>query len=148
MDAKKSDKKDEVKGLNVFEMFEMNSDSAKKGHEIDFGRGMKVWVARAGGTNEKFQRYHEMRMRPYKVQQNAGTMDEKLARGILADCYAHAIVTGWEGVIGRDGQEITFSKQAVKDLLLELPELFNTIMNDSMDRNNFLLAGVDSDAKS
>jgi hypothetical protein len=148
MEAKKSDKKEETKGLDVFEMFEMDSGLERKGHEIDFGRGMKVWVARAGGTNEKFQRFHEMRMRPYRTQTAAGTMDESVAREILADCYAHAIVTGWMGVIGRDGQEIPFSKQAVKELLLALPELFNTIMNDSMDRNNFLLAGVESDAKS
>lgn len=138
---------EDQKPRSIFEMFETDEELEQRGFIIEFGEGVEITIARAGGSNRKFQRFHETKMRPYRTQVAANTMEESVMRKLLAESYAHAIVLGWKGVRDRDGEEIPFTKQNVVDVLLALGDLFDTILQESTRMVNFQLAGIEADAK-
>jgi hypothetical protein len=137
----------ELKKRSIFEMFGTDDETEQRGFVLEFGEGVEITIARAGGSNKKFQRFHEAKMRPYRTQIAAGTMDEDVTRGLLAESYAHAIVLKWKGVRDDDGKDIPFTKQNVIDVLLAVPDFFDTIFNESTRMVNYQLAGIEADAK-
>lgn len=136
-------------GPSLYDLYHTDERLEKRGVPINIGAGAELTIARAGGANTKFQRFHDAKMRPYRTQQAAGTMDEKVMRELLAECYAHAIITGWSGVKHpKTGEPLPFSKQNVVDLLVRLPALLDLVLQESARLQNFQLAGVEADAKS
>ena len=135
------------KPVSIFDVFETDADLEKQGFVLRFGEGIEIVIARSGGANKRFSRYHENLMRPYRTQVASGTLDEAVLRELLADSYSHSIVLGWKGVIGRDGNKMQFNKKNVEEVLLACPDLFDTIMTESQRMVNFQHAGMESDAK-
>ena len=137
-----------VKPRSIFEMFGTDEETEQRGFILEFGEGVEITIARAGGSNKRFQRFHETKMRPYRTQIAANTMDEDVMRRLLAESYAHAIILKWKGVRDAEGVDIPFTKQNIINVLIAVPDLFDTILQESARMVNFQLAGVEADSKS
>jgi hypothetical protein len=133
------------KGL--YEIFETDHDLETGGLTLKYGE-IEVTIARAGGANRKFASIMEQKMRPYRTSINLGTLDETTAQQLLAEAYSEAVILGWKGVKGRDGKTIAFTKTNVVKVLLDLPDFFNDIREQSERVANFTVGEVAIDAKS
>ncbi len=133
------------KGL--YEIFETDCDLETKGLILKYGE-IEVTIARAGGANRKFASVMEQKMRPYRSSINTGTMEETLAQKLLAEAYSESVILGWKGVKGRDGKAIPFNKTNVVKVLLDLPDFFNDIREQSERVANFTVGEASVDAKS
>ncbi len=130
----------------IYELFTTDENLEKEGFALEYGEATFI-IARAGGANKKFQSIMERKMRPYRSAINAGTMDESTAEKLLAEAYADAVILAWDGVTGPDGEELSFTKENVVKVLLDLPDLFRDIQEQSQRVANFTKAGTEEDAK-
>lgn len=133
---------------SIYDLFATDPKAeAGEGLVLDYGAFGRITIRRAGGANRAFARTLEARLRPYRRQMQAGTLDEAVAERLLAEVYAETVLLGWEGIRGRDGQEIAFSASAAAKLLTDLPELFRDIQEQAQKAANFRAAELAETAK-
>ena len=133
--------------MSIYKLFATDSSLEKDGFALEYGDATFI-IARAGGANKKFQSCIERKMRPYRSAINSGTMDEKTAQKLLAEAYAEAIILAWEGVTDQDDEPLEFTKENVIKVLIDLPDLFIDIQEQSTKVANFTIAEASEDAKS
>lgn len=109
--------------------------------------GFSITIHRAGGGNRKYQTVFAAKIAPHRRKVDQGTISEDVMRRVLAETYAESVVIGWENVTNEAGQSITFTAENVTKLFLDLPELFNDVVNSATDLKNFRIAGIEADAK-
>jgi len=117
------------------------------GVDLDYGDCGVITIHRAGGSNKKFGTVFAAKLRPYERQMNMGTLDDGVAERLLAEAYAEAVIVGWRGVKGESGKNLSFNKDNVVKLLLDLPELFRDIQEQAQKTSNFRKAEVEDEAK-
>lgn len=132
---------------SLYEMFETDAALETDGLALEYGKATII-VARAGGANRKFQSVLESKLRPYRAQLRVGAMDDDVALRLLAEAYADGVIIAWDGVKDRDGNALEFTKPNVVKLLLDLPDLFVDIQQQSQLMTNFIAESRDEDAKS
>lgn len=137
---------------SLYEIFSTDSSLEKEGIAVEYGEATII-LARAGGSNRKFQSVLERKMRPYRSAINSGTMDESTAERLLAEAYAEAVIRAWDGVTfppdhEQAGQPMPFSADNVVKVLLDLPDLFRDIQEQSTRLANFITEGASEDVKS
>lgn len=97
---------------------------------LDYG-DYQIRIARAGGANKRFGKVLEAKQKPYRRQIQNETLDEEIAKRLLAEAYAEAVILGWSNITGPDGQPMAFSKPNCVRLLTDLPDLFADIREQS-----------------
>ena len=132
--------------MGIYRLVGTDQDLEKKGFALEYGDTTFI-IARSGGANEKFQRCIEQKLRPYRSAINSGTMVEETSRKLLAEAYSETIILAWENVTDKDGEVIEFSKDNVKKVLLDLPDLFNELIAESGRIANFVSAAAEVDSK-
>lgn len=135
------------KPKSIYELFETDATMEQQGVVVDFGPYGRFKVARASGSNLKYSQSFQKHNKPYQKMQRRGTMPEAIARQVLAKIYADSIILNWEGVIGRDGKEISFSKDNVVKVMLDLPDLFTQIIAESQNAESYRRDYVEEAAK-
>jgi len=126
--------------MSIYDLFEENVDEAD-GFILEVQDGdtsVEFKLARAGSQNKKYVTRLQALMKPYKYQIDRGTMKEDVAEAIMAQVIAETIILGWNGVTDRDGEEMEYTPELAKQLLLDLPALRNLIMEESQNVANFL----------
>lgn len=126
--------------MSIYDLFEENVDEAD-GFILEVQDGdtsVEFKLARAGSQNKKYVTRLQALMKPYKYQIDRGTMKEDVAEAIMAQVIAETIILGWKGVTDRDGEEMEYTPELAKQLLLDLPALRNLIMEESQNVANFL----------
>lgn len=132
--------------MSIYKLFGTDPDLERNGIALEYG-DVTFIIARAGGANRKFQSCVERVMRPYRSALASGTMDPETADRRLAECYAEAIILAWEGVTDENGEELPFTKENVVKVLLDLPDLFANIQEESQRLSNYIRAEADEVAK-
>lgn len=136
-----------------YAMFLTDESVEQAGVDIEYGP-FYFKVARAGGSNARYRDALRERMRPHQRALAQNVMNNDLADRIIRDVFAEHVVLDWGSekygagkMIGRDGEEIAFSADAVKQLFKDLPELANDVMNQATQFNNFRAVIAEADAK-
>lgn len=110
--------------------------------------GRKVLCRRAGGSNTRFRRVYDQRIRPHRREMERGTLDEKIAEEILLDVYVRTVFVDWSGFNAKDGSEYPFSEEAVKAFFTAYSELFQLVMDKAGAAQNFAVQEVEEGKKS
>jgi hypothetical protein len=131
---------------SIYSIFETNKDIERDGFALEYGPSTFI-LARAGGSNDAYQRCVDRKMRPYRSAINSGTAQESTLRKVMAEAYSEKVVKAWDGVADRDGVEIPFSQENCLKLLLDLPDLFDELIKESQRIANFVVDSVESDVK-
>jgi hypothetical protein len=134
---------DATKPASLFDLFETNSDAENAGIWVPVGPA-RFKIARAGGANENFKKTAMKRLKPFAASFEtlpAKTVDD-LAIGIFVD----AVLLDWEGVVDRSGALIPYSKEAAKDLLTQLPNLYTVLKAESEKLSNFSQTNLEAAA--
>ena len=131
---------------NPYEVFGTDKEVEKKGVIIDYG-DFQFFVARAGESNDKFIKAVERRSQPYKRAIQAGTLPEEVARRMLLEVYADAVILDWEGVRDRNGEILPFNRENCIKLLADLPDLFSDLQQQAQNLELFKREEMEEDAK-
>lgn len=117
----------------MYAKFATDPNLETRGVIIDYG-DFRVTIARAGGTNKKFNRVLSNKTKPYERAIAQGTMDDAEALRLLQEAYAEAVVLLWEvktgedtwqrGIESPDGEILPFNSSNVLATFKALPDLF------------------------
>lgn len=108
-------------------------------------------IGRTGGSNSKYEKLFAAKCKPYarQIQANARNPDEhilKLIKKITVECFVEAALFDWKNVKGRDGKEITFSKDAALKLFEQLPAVFDELYDRASSLSTFQSSDVEDEA--
>jgi len=133
-----------MKSMNPYQMFETDENLETSGIWIDYG-SFKFKIARAGGSNEKYRRLLQNRMKPYRRQVQTETMSEEKASEILLGTFVDSVLLGWEGVTDREGNPLEYNRENALKLFTDLRELFLDLQTQSQKVSLFRKMEVETD---
>jgi len=123
--------------MGTYDHFKRNEDREQHGIILDLGEVGKFKLARAGGSNKKYQQALERGMRPHRKSFQQGTMGDEVANKVLLDAFIEAVLLGWSGVTDHAGKELAYTKDNARKLMNDLPDLFATLRDASSDMSLF-----------
>lgn len=132
--------------MGMYNNYRTDTDSEQKGVWLDYG-DFRVRIARAGGSNKKFQKLYEERTRTFKRAIEAEALDDKISEQIMRELYTDAVVLGWEvrtqdgkvnpagkwepGIETEGGEIVPATRELMLATFENLPDLFRDIVNQS-----------------
>ena len=129
---------------NPYELFGTNQSLEQSGIELDYG-DFQIQVARAGGSNRRYQKALEAKAKPLRRALAAGAANPKQVTAIMREVFAETVVLGWSGVTGKDGKAMKFTKENCIKLFQDLPELFADVQSQASNFQLFLDAETEAD---
>ena len=137
---------------NLYKTFKTNKNLETDGVTVNYGtnsNGEKIefLIARAGGSNTKFARLLEAKMKPYRRQIQTDTMDPKVAKQLTLEVFAKTIILGFSGVEDENGVALPYSYENVIKLMTDLPDLYADLQAMSQEISVFREAVIQEDVK-
>lgn len=159
--------------MGLFKNYKTDRSLEREGIQYTPDSSTVITLARAGGKNIKFAKVLETKTKPYRRQIDAGTLDQKIDRQMMAEVFAETVIKNWETLVGDEGEEhlvsgieadpdatdgtyscavdsnglVPFNKQNVIATLLALPDMFQDIQRESNRMSNYLEQAREDDAK-
>lgn len=116
-----------------FDDYDMDPNlESGEGVRIEYDEGKAFIIHRAGGSNRKFAKLFQREFKRHERKMQMGTLPENVAEKIMRECYAHAVVIGWEGITA-GGEPVPFSPEACIAFFEARPEVFRAIQRDAND---------------
>ncbi len=132
---------------SIYRKFKTDSTVETEGVVLDYGDGVRIRVARAGGANKAYLKAIERLSRKYRRQIQLDVLDEETARRLLREIYAETVVLGWEGVTDEAGEPMPFTRENCVKLLTDLPDLFADVQAQAANAALFKAEIDEADAK-
>ena len=127
--------------MDLRKRFGTNDRLEQDGVEVHIEGDTYITLARAGGSNTRYENAMRKHFAPYRRALDAGTLDNKTATEVLQKAYADAVVLGWQGV-ELDGEPLAFNRDNVFKLFTELPELWKVVQEEATRLANYRLEEV------
>lgn len=141
-----------AKEQSIFDMFDTDESVETMGVLLRYGPKIRILVARAGGSNKKFEKVLKTLTKPHRqlvkaVQAGtASDADGKVLDEIMQEAYADAVVLGWEGIqLVKNGPEVEFTKANAMALFKKLPQLWLDVREFASNYMNFLTIAEDTE---
>lgn len=144
---------------HLYGAYKTSSKLETSGIIRDFGF-FRVTIARAGGSNQKFNALIEKASKEHGRALANGLITNDRARSMMATAYAEAVILNWETNVGTElepewkqgieaetGELLPFNKENVISTLLALPDLFNELVSCASDIQFFRQSLLDGAAK-
>lgn len=123
-------------------MYRTSKTLEETGVVLEYGDGVEVMVARAGGANRKYAKVLSRLTRPHRAAIQNEVLDETLGQEIMYQTYAQAVVKGWKGITkdiltnnDEDAEvELECTEENIIAVFKALPDLYEDIkkMSDSI----------------
>ena len=142
----------------LYKTFETDKDLERTGIVVNFG-SVKFTLARAGGRNKAFKDLFTGKAKKYRTQLENETLSDEIADQISAEAYAEAVILAWHTrvedengdpilaengeeqwepyIVNKNGERVEYSVDECVALLLDLPDLFQTIQDYAGKAANF-----------
>lgn len=127
-----------------YAVFDTDKELEKSGVWIDYGN-FKFLIARAGGSNEKYKRLMNHRMKPFRRLIQTDTMSEEKAQDILLETFLDAVLLDWENVTDKEGQPMEFNRDNARKLFTDLRDLFNDLQQQAQKISIFRREEMETD---
>jgi hypothetical protein len=129
---------------SLYDMYDTSAEAEVSGAWVEIGPA-KFLLARTGGANENFMKTAAKRLKPFQnaLESMPKKSQDELAIGIFVD----TVLLGWSDVKSRAGDELEFSKDNAKALLLDLPNLFGALQVEASRMSNFTQANLEAARK-
>ena len=113
--------------------------------------GMTFILRRAGGANRRYRyalAHHMQKMRDefkdtesLNGQLRAFSAEDEAAQ----EAFADAVIIGWDGIEGRDGSPLEFTRENALDLIRHCPEVWDELRVAAVDNERFRPNGAAED---
>lgn len=140
----------------LYSLFATDKKAEEEGRWIDYlDADTRVRVTRAGGKNKKFQRVLEALTKPHKRAIQADMMSNEKMREITMQAFLESVIVDWQtrvdgewvpGIQNKDKEVVPFTKEAAKQVLTDLPDLFDDIVDYAQKSAMFREEGLEADA--
>lgn len=128
-----------------YDLFETSDQHEQQGIELDYG-DFQITVARAGGSNRRYQKMLEAKTKPFRrILAAGGKVDPNRMSAAMREVFAETVVLSWKGVKDRKGKTMAFNKENVMKLFKDLPDLFNDVMGQASNFQLFQDIDVEAD---
>ena len=132
--------------MNLYQQFKTSGNLEREGILLEYGnnsQGVPICsrIARAGGSNERFNKRLEAIVKPYRRQIQTETIATEQVTKLMRRVYAETVVLGWENVElmdkNPDGSPAgtysprEFSVDACLELFEDLPDLYSDIVEQA-----------------
>jgi len=122
-------------------MFKTVPSLEEKGVVIEYGEGVEITVARAGGANKKFARMLTRLTKPHRRAIQTETVPEGVEKKIVMETYANSIVKDWKGItkdiITGDDADAEIQLECTAENIIAvfeaLPDLFEDVAKCSQN---------------
>jgi hypothetical protein len=138
---------------SLYKKFKTDDNSEKNGVFFDYG-DYRVRMARLGGLHNKFSKRHEELMKPYR-RVPRDELDIKVYKRVTIQAFVETVILSWdtkvdeEWVSGIESAEglVPATKENIRKVLEDLPDLFVELQATAADRDNFLAQQREADAE-
>jgi len=130
---------------SIYGLFGTDKEMERSGIWLDYGKFGSFLIARAGGSNDRFQKAMERLSRPHRKQIANETLDDDIANDLLLKAFAEAVVLSWKGIKDKDGREMPFTRDNVIKLFKDLPDLFVDVREQAQKSANYRSEEVETD---
>ena len=110
---------------------------------VVFPEGRKFRILRAGGSNSKYSRAMQQKLKPHRRQIDNGTLDNAVAEDLLMDVYVRHIIKDWEGIHDAEGKTIPYSPEVAKEFFEAVPDLFDDIQRLAQAMQTFQASQIE-----
>ncbi|MCK5016807.1 MAG: hypothetical protein KAS32_07005 [Candidatus Peribacteraceae bacterium] len=136
-------------------MFKTANALETKGITLEYGEGVEIIVARAGGANTKFAKCLNRLTKAHRSAIQNDILSDVMGREILLQAYAETVVLDWKGVTqdvlsGKEEDATTpleCTVDNVKAVFTELPDLFLDVQKMAQQISAFRAEIMDTDSK-
>ena len=129
---------------SIYSKFKTDKKAEQEGIILDYGDGITIKIARAGGSNLKFEKAVQAKMRKYGLQAKHDLLEPEQMRTIFREVLAETVVLGWTGFDDGEGNVLTCTQENVLKVFTDLPDLFDDVLEQSrkssLFKNNLLEA--------
>lgn len=129
---------------SIYSKFKTDKKAEQEGIILDYGDGITIKIARAGGSNLKFEKAVQAKMRKYGLQAKHDLLEPEQMRTIFREVLAETVVLGWTGFDDGEGNMLTCTQENVLKVFTDLPDLFDDVLEQSrkssLFKNNLLEA--------
>jgi hypothetical protein len=124
-------------------LFGSDEKKANEGVPIEMGYNSKgeeviFWIAEINSKK------HTAAQRKYEKALAKTRKSEKMRQKVLCKVVAEGILLKWQGMLDSDGKPIEDSIENKARLLDEYPKLFNAVMEEAMNDDNY---AIEDDSK-
>lgn len=136
--------------MSLMKQFRTSKEAESNGKWIHIcdnedGTVCRFLIVRAGHRNKAYTKLMEKLTRPYRAI--IDKLDTKTDDTITATALSETVVIGWENVQDETGVDIPFSKEKAKELLVQLPDLMDTVNKAAWSINTFREQELEDEAK-
>lgn len=121
---------------NLDKFFKTDSEVEKQGVWMDIDDNTGFLVKRWNDSNPQMKAAFAAHYKPYARQIEMGTLSPAKEREIMTKIFVNSCLIDWKGV-EINGVATPFSKEAAVDFLINLPALFDALMEHAKDFKNF-----------
>lgn len=142
--------------MSMYKQFATDKELEKKGIVLDYG-DFRVTVARAGSSNSKFVKTHELLTKPVRRLIEQEILPVEREKEINQKLYARSVVLDWEvkddkgkwkqGIESPDGSVLPFCEENIIATFAALPDLFIDIQIQANKMQLFMASNREADAK-
>lgn len=129
---------------SIYSKFKTDKKAEQEGIILDYGDGITIKIARAGGSNLKFEKAVQAKMRKFGLQAKHDLLEPEQMRTIFREVLAETVVLGWTGFDDGEGNKLECTQQNVLKVFTDLPDLFDDVLEQSrkssLFKNNLLEA--------
>ena len=119
---------------SIYDLFGTDPEVERHGQVLPFGKYGEVVIARAGGSNEPFNRRAEEYHRKWQRRIDQGTLPFEEARADMIEIFADTVILGgWLRDQNGEKVELGGNRAAVIKFLTDLPELFLDVKKNAED---------------
>ncbi len=131
---------------SIYDLFETDAKAETEGFIFDVTPEISFTLARAGGSNIRFQKALELKTRPYRreIDENRFPLDQ--ANKLMIEAFAETVVLGWKGITDKKGKKVSFTPENAVKLFTQLPDLFTDVREAAAARANYSAKQVEDDA--
>lgn len=131
---------------SIYDLFETDAKTENEGFIFDVTPEISFTLARAGGSNTRYQKIIEAKTRPHRreIDENRFPIDQ--ANKIVIEAFAETVVLGWKGITDKKGKKVPFTPANAVTLFTQLPDLFSDVREAAVARANFSAQEVKADA--
>ena len=123
---------------NLSKYFASDSNLEADGVWIDLAEDVSFKIKRFGGKNAaKIKLLQAKYMKPYARQIEKGILDPEKERSIYIKIFSESCMVDWKGVVDENDKEISFSIDNAINLFSNLPDLFDFIVAESLNTDNY-----------
>lgn len=129
--------------MSLYSQFKTDTKLEKDGILLEYGENSKgkpicIRIARAGGSNERFNKRLEAASKPYRRQIQTETIATETIAKMIRQVYAETVVLGWENVelIVKDNDGNPVEPEQYEERMFTVPnclELFNDLPDLFLD---------------